>query len=80
MLNYKEKRTLLILTIISLVLSVIACIPFTLGELTQFELIVKYIVFPIAIAIMTTGLIACVVVAVIVKKKRQNAPKVTKDQ
>ena len=53
MLNYKEKRTLLILTIISLALSVIACIPFTLGKLTQFELIVKYIVFPIAIAIMT---------------------------
>ena len=53
MLNNKDKKTLLILTIISLSISAIACVPFTLGKLTQFELILKYIIFPVAIAILT---------------------------
>lgn len=56
MLNYKEKRTLLILSIISVSLSLIACIPFTLSKFTQVELIIKYIVLPIAVAGMS---IAC---------------------
>ena len=53
MLNNKDKKTLLVITIISLAISVIACIPFTLAKLTQFELIVKYIVLPIVIAGLT---------------------------
>ena len=50
MLNYKEKRTILILTIIAIALSIIACIPFTLARLTRFEFIVKYIAFPVIVA------------------------------
>ena len=53
MLNYREKRTLLILSIISVVLSSVACIPFTLAKFTQAELIIKYIVLPVAIAILS---------------------------
>lgn len=53
MLNYREKRTLLILSIISVALSLVACVPFTLAKLTQFELIVKYIVLPISVAVMS---------------------------
>ena len=41
MLNNKDKKTLLVITIISLAISVIACIPFTLAKLTQFELAEK---------------------------------------
>ena len=53
MLKAKDKKTILILTIISLALSAIACVPFTLAKLTQAELIIKYIVLPIAIAGMS---------------------------
>lgn len=56
MLNYKEKRTLLILSIISVSLSLVACIPFSLAKIAQAELVIKYIVLPIVIAGMT---IAC---------------------
>ena len=53
MLNYKEKRTLLILSIISVALSLIACIPFGLAKISQFELVVKYIVLPLVIAVIS---------------------------
>ena len=53
MLNSKDKKTLLILTIISLAISAIACVPFTLAKLTQAELIIKYIVLPVIIAGLT---------------------------
>ena len=51
MLNYKEKRTVLILSIIAVALSLVACIPFGLEKLSRAEFIIKYIVFPILVAI-----------------------------
>lgn len=52
MLNYREKRTLLITSIISLSLSFIISVPYTLGKMTQPELIIKYIAAPIVISIL----------------------------
>mgnify|MGYP003292248261 CR=1 FL=1 len=56
MLNSKDRKTLLILTIISLSISFIACIPFNLYQLTQVELIIKYIAFPIINAVLAISM------------------------
>ena len=53
MLNYREKRTVLILSIIAAALSIVACIPFGLAHLSRVEFLLKYIAFPIVVAILS---------------------------
>ena len=53
MLNYREKRTVLILSIIAAALSIVACIPFGLAHLSRVEFLLKYIAFPIIVAILS---------------------------
>ena len=52
MLSNKEKNTLLISNIIAIVISLIVCVPFGKTSVTSFELIAKFIVAPILIAVL----------------------------
>ncbi|MFA7130970.1 MAG: hypothetical protein WC167_04015 [Bacilli bacterium] len=52
MLSNKEKNTLLVSNIIAIVISLIVCVPFGKSNVTSFELIAKFIIAPILIAIL----------------------------
>ncbi len=53
MLLERDRKLFHLFAVISIALSLIVCIPFSLEKITLFEIIVKYMVIPVAIAIFT---------------------------
>ena len=53
MLLERDRKLFYIFAVISIALSLIVCIPFSLGSLHSFEIIVKYMVIPAAILVFT---------------------------
>ena len=52
MLLERDRKLFYIFAVISIALSLIVCIPFSLGSLHSFEIIVKYMVIPCAIGLL----------------------------
>ena len=53
MLENKNRKLLLILSIVGVVISAIVCVPFTASKICLFEIILKYAVFGLAVAGIT---------------------------
>ena len=53
MLENKNRKLLLILSIVGVVISAIVCVPFTASKISLFEIILKYAVFGLAVAGIT---------------------------
>ena len=53
MLLERDRKLFYIFAVISIAISLIVCIPFSLGSLHSFEIIVKYMVIPAAILVFT---------------------------
>lgn len=53
MLLERDRKIFYLFAVISIALSLLVCIPFSLEKVTLFEIIVKYMVFPVTIGVFT---------------------------